>query len=393
MLATPFVLLTLIISQSSINPHHPHVGTRAGDPLERLNLSRADLAALSQNQQIKYVGMTKYLNNARSVVTTTIDDSSRFVPDAIGALDKYGIKATIAISTQREPISKLWPRLEQAVKDGHEVGSHSRRHQCQWPDTEAFCRQAYSQDELAGSRNDILTNTSQPYVWSWVYPCGNCADYEFVHERLAQAGYLVARNYPDERRGGILVPDLQTWALDPYHTAFTQVVQKRGGIAPAGRTDVKEINSKFDEVHQNGGIYHFLSHPQWLDYGPEQFYEQHLSYLGGRRDVWYVPFGPLYAYQIVRENTVVSRVQSKGDWERFVVYNDLDPAIYGVSVTLEFEIPPGKKVEAAAGDRPLLELKAEALTDRFAAEYFRSEGTALFVTVRPNTVVQLRLAD
>ena len=84
----------------------------------------------------------------------------------------------------------------------------------------------------------------QPYVWSWVYPCGNCAGYEFVHERLQQAGYLVARTYPDERRGGHLVPDLQSWAVDPYSAAYTQVVQRRGGIAPAGRTGRRAAESE-----------------------------------------------------------------------------------------------------------------------------------------------------
>ena len=53
-----------------------------------------------------------------NVVTTTIDDSSHLVPDCIDALDRYGVKATIAISTQREPILELWPRLRQAIDNG-----------------------------------------------------------------------------------------------------------------------------------------------------------------------------------------------------------------------------------------------------------------------------------
>ena len=43
--------------------------------------------------------------------------------------------------------------------------------------------------EIAGSRDDILRLTQQPYVWSWCYPCGNCAPYEFIQKRIAAAGY------------------------------------------------------------------------------------------------------------------------------------------------------------------------------------------------------------
>ncbi|MBI3695262.1 MAG: polysaccharide deacetylase family protein, partial [Acidobacteria bacterium] len=237
------------------------------------------------------VRLSKYLNGARAVVTHTIDDSTKYVPAAIEAMDKYGIKATIFISTERRPIADLWPILRRAAANGHEIGSHSRSHPCLWPPTLRFCFFSYSDHELAGSRDDILRETSQAHVWSFAYPCGLCANYEFVHRKLERAGYLVARNYPNEAAGGHSVPDLQTYDPNRYNATYTQVVQKKGGIAPAGRTDVAEVNRKFDEVYNHGGIYNFLSHPQWLDYGPEGFYEQHLRYISNRADVWYVPMG------------------------------------------------------------------------------------------------------
>jgi peptidoglycan/xylan/chitin deacetylase (PgdA/CDA1 family) len=386
---------------------HARVGILGPNPLERLGLSAADLRAAKPNPAMRYNGITRFLDRARAVVTGTLDDSTDFVPKAIDALDTYGIKATIAVSTQREPISRLWPRLRQAVESGHEIASHSRRHQCRWPDSESFCREAYSQDELAGSRDDILAHTDQKYVWTWVYPCGHCANYEFVHRRLNLAGYLVARNYPDEMRGGILVPDLQTWALDPYNAAFTQVVQKKGGVAPAGRTELADLNAKFDEVYKTeagardartlnrpveGGIYQFMSHPQWLDYGPDKFFEQHLSYIAHRPDVWYVPLGPLYAYQLVRESTVVSPIGAKDGWERFAIHNNLDPAIYDNSVTLEFSILAARKVSVRAGDKAVAE-KSAKLTDRWNAEYFRRDGDLTFVTIRPNSILELRVTE
>ena len=385
---------------------HARVGVVARDALERLGVTAADLRSARPNPALRYNGMTRFLDGARAVVTGTLDDSTDFVPRAIDALDAYGIKATIAVSTQREPISKLWSRLRQAIQTGHEIASHSRRHQCQWPDTESYCRDAYSQDEIAGSRDDILAATDQKYVWTWVYPCGHCAGWEFIHERLNRAGYLVARNYPDEARGGILVPDLQTWAADPYNAAFTQVAQKKGGIAPAGRTDVADLNAKFDEVYKGaaagaartlnrsseGGIYHFMSHPQWLDYGADKFFEQHLAHLAGKADVWYVPLGPLYAYQVARESTVVSPAGPKDGWERFAVANDLDPRIYDGSVTLHFVIPAARRVEVRAGGKPLAPRTA-AVLDRWNPEHYRRDGDATLVTIRPNTVVELRISE
>ncbi len=399
--------------ESATDPVHSPVGILGGGALERLGVTPADVRAARPHPSIRYSGLTKFLDRARTVVTGTFDDSNLAVPKAIDALDTYGLKATIAISTQSGPIAELWPRLRAAVENGHEIGSHARRHLCQWPDTPTFCRSAYSRDEVEGSRDDILAQTGQRHVWTWVYPCGNCADYEFVHERLRHAGYLVARTYPDERRGGHIVPDLQSWAADPYRAAYTQVVQRQGGIAPAGRTDVALLNRKFDEIHPDltaagrgggtgrgrgagqgaeGGIYQFATHPSLLDFGTDQFFEKHLAHIGGRPDVWYVPLGPLYAYQIVREDTVVTPLGPREQWERFAVHNTLDPKVYDNAVTLAFVIPAASAVTVRVGGRALSE-RSSKLIDRWNVEYYRRESASTLVTVRPNQIVELRVAE
>src|SRR5258707_11010929 len=85
---------------------------------------------------VRYVGKTKYLNNARAVVAHSIDDSTKDVPRSIDAMDKYGVKATLFVSTEQDPapedrfftqlqVRELWPRLRQAAAEGHEIGSHS----------------------------------------------------------------------------------------------------------------------------------------------------------------------------------------------------------------------------------------------------------------------------
>ncbi len=366
------------------------IGVLAGDPLERLGVKTTDLRESSGSDTIRFLRKSRYLNNARAVVTHTIDDSSEEVKDCLDAMDKYDIKATVFVSTQVEPISQLWPRLRQAIANGHEIGSHSRRHQCEWPDTFLFCFRAYTNYEVTGSSFDIIEHTDQPYVWSWAYPCGNCADREFVQQKLARAGYLVARPYPGEAQDLHNLPDLETYDSNPYYARYTQVVQKKGGIAKSGRTNVPELNAKFDEVYQRGGIYSFLSHPQWLDYGPDKFYEQHLAYVSGHGDIWYVPMGPLYAYRTVREGTEVRPLEPKGVAARFAVYNHLNREIFNNSLTLEFFVPESiKTIEVVARGTPIPE-RTQGPTDRWNTESYRREGETVFVTVRPNSVLEFR---
>ena len=188
------------------------------------------LVALHGAEQgaIRYLGKTRYLNNARAVVAHTIDDSTKYVTNCIDAMDKYGIKATIFVSTEQDPapedrfltqlqVRDLWPRLRQAIDDGHEIGSHSRQHPCKRPDDQAWCSEAYNDYEVTGSRDDILRLTQQKYVWTWCYPCGHCANYESIQKKIAAAGYIVARNYPDEPHDGHIRPDLQTWDANPMN--------------------------------------------------------------------------------------------------------------------------------------------------------------------------------
>ena len=148
-----------------------------------------------------------------------------------------------------------------------------------------------------------------------------------------------------------------------------------------------DLNTKFDEVYQKGGIYHFLSHPQSLDFGPDGFYEKHLSHIGRRADVWYVPMGPLYAFHTIAEKTEVKPMSKGNAKARFAVSNALDRKIYNGSLTLEFAAPPS--VTVTANGKKLAE-RAAGVTDRWTEEYVRREGERLFVTVHSNTTLEFR---
>ena len=364
-------------------------------------------APAAQRETVRFVGKTKYLNNAKAVVVHTIDDSTKLVVDIADAMDKYDIKGTFLISTEMDPppeerfynqlqVWLLWPRMKKAVENGHEVGSHAVTHPCSRPQSDqssdtykAFCAANYNDNELITSRDEILKHTGQPYVWTWAYPCGHCANLELIQKRIAAAGYIVARNYPGEAQGLHVRPDLQTWASNPYDAPYTQVVQRAGGRrgATAPPIVVADLDAKFDEVYGKGGIYHFMSHPQSLDFGPEGFYEKHLAHIGRRPDVWYVPMGPVYAFKTIVDATEVKAVGDGGSRPRFSVSSSLDRKIYGGSLTLEFAAPVAMSVFA---NGKKLEGPRRILTDRWNEEYVRREGDRVFVTVRPNTTLEFR---
>jgi hypothetical protein len=97
--------------------------------------------------------------------------------------------------------------------------------------------------------------------------------------------------------------------------------------------------------------------------------------------------GPLYAYQTVREETQVRRLEPQDALARFAVYDDLDPKIFTTSVTLEFSVSTeAKKLVVRASGKPLPE-KTLGLTDRWDVEYYRREGQSVFVTLRPGTIL------
>ena len=136
-------------------------------------------------------------------------------------------------------------------------------------------------------------------------------------------------------------------------------------------------------VLRGGGIYHFMTHPAWLDFGPDAFYERHLKHIAGRKDVWYVPLGPLYAYRQAREKTQVSETAPG----RFEV--SLDPQVYATSVTLAFETG-GAPVTVLANGKPLAE-RAGRMLDRWDAEFWERDGSRLLVSVKPPATLELRL--
>ena len=68
------------------------------------------------------------------------------------------------------------------------------------------------------------------------------------------------------------------------------------GGSPA---DLADANAAFDTTYAGGGIYHFQDHPSFELWYEGSFVHQHLQYIAGRPNVWYVPFGQMYLYHFL----------------------------------------------------------------------------------------------
>jgi hypothetical protein len=159
------------------------------------------------------------------------------------------------------------------------------------------------------------------------------------------------------------------------------------GRDETGENHSDHANAKFDEIYQRGGIYNFMSHPQWLDYGEDAFYERHLAHIARRADVWYVPMGPLYAYRSLHGKAEIHAVAAAGSHAKFEISCPLDREIYNGSITLEFTAPAGSAV--LANGRTLRDKGAE-VADRWDEESFRRAVDRIYVTVHPNTTLEFQ---
>ncbi len=74
---------------------------------------------------------------------------------------------------------------------------------------------------------------------------------------------------------------------------------------------------------------------------------------------------------------------------RFEVRHSLDPKVYATAVTLEFELKGAAPREVRSNGK-LIPERPPMPADRWDREYYRIEGGRLFVTVRPNTTLEMK---
>ncbi len=259
---------------------------------------------------INYKGITKYYDNRQAAVTVTFDDwedwNAPRVPPLVHLFTSHGLYLTGGIITG-SCSGSTWRQIQAEVDSGYvEAASHSRTH----PAT------PYSDPsgEVNGSYDDILNHIILPspynvggkeYIYTWIAPYG---DYDSTVDSLLEiSGYLAPRVYAnlDTTSPRIYVygdSTLSAWDSSRNHfKPFFPTVELGAPSWGGGDTSLVSLDSLFDVVVAKGDVYHCMWHPQVIISDINKRYlNDHIDYISGRKNIWYVNLGILYLYHLVQ---------------------------------------------------------------------------------------------
>jgi len=300
-----------------------------------------------------YTGIAKYYDNRKCVVTISMDDliyNYSQWQDSLSMFTAKKLYHTVGIITNHSSVLDDWDFIQYWVNQGYtEAGSHSRNHvhppYTGYDPSLTPPRPRISYEwQIKGSKQDIIGNLTLPdwwrygekeYVYAWIEPYGSSD--ETVRLWLGDCYYLSDRNI----NSGVY--SFSTW--DYANELFDRVghTLEMGTPPWGGISDVPSLNSKFDTSYVNGGIYHLIVHPSWVNWNTGSYADQHTTYISNRKDVWYVPFGLLYLYHWIYDRNVLS-VTSTGAGQDKIFRIDIGSVNhqnYGISypITYVFDIP------------------------------------------------------
>jgi peptidoglycan/xylan/chitin deacetylase (PgdA/CDA1 family) len=263
--------------------------------------------SLGNNVPLQFSEICKYYDNRSAVVTGSCDDwvvqDDRF-STLLNLFRSYNLYLTVGIITDANNSSpSTWTIFQQQLDAGFiEAASHSRSH----PDTPYV---DYS-GEIIGSYDDILSHLTLPglfslgtqkqYVYTWIAPYGSFNN--TIDSLLQFRSYIVSRLYSI---GNTSLPSVffSEWDANYHHFGNINAVVELG--APSwggGDTSLSSLNSKFDSVLAQNGIYQFMWHPQVLY--PDRslpYLLNHLTYISNRKNIWYANLGHVYLYHAMQD--------------------------------------------------------------------------------------------
>jgi hypothetical protein len=244
----------------------------------------------------EFSGITEYYDNRRVAVVITIDDVGQPPPwgvepqtieEASIVFADAEVWWTAGVNTGEQDGYPPYETLQESIDRGYfEVAAHSRWHPHPPYDDYDF--------EIGGCKEDLITNLNLPYskgdteyVWCWIEPYGESDD--TVQYTLGQYKYLVSRNV--EAYGDPTYYEEWNDDFGLFNRAKTTIWMDEASL--------DELNNAFDYVYSEGGIYHAWGHII-LGWEPGDSAYEHVQYVKGKEDVWYVGFGALYAYAYTR---------------------------------------------------------------------------------------------
>jgi hypothetical protein len=294
--------------------------------------------------KITYQGAARFYDNRKATFTLSIDnwgynnlaspnahagipcasmtdDNGDKYQAAVWACRSFQLPVSVAIVTRSIDMTPVWPLIQDEVNAGAmEPASHSCHHS-----SSALVYQIFGYTtEIIASRDDILTNlTNLPYgnhIFEYVLPGGYENTTIF---QTAQGEYSLLRRYngyddPSDTGYAVWNAAYQLYLGGQETKSYDTILEARNPKARYYAADVDSLNSAFTTVYNNGGIFYAMWHPD--RYTNSVIYDisspiegaqgsslmQHLSYVSGRTDVWYVANGWLYDYHLAAGNVNVT---------------------------------------------------------------------------------------
>jgi hypothetical protein len=249
----------------------------------------------------RYLGISKYYDNRRAAVTVTADDwadwTEVWYPSLLGIFRRHGLFVTAGVITGAGNTTRqTWVGVQNQLNLGNvEVAAHSRTHSHTpyvQPDSEVLgCERDIKLLSLPG----LFSVNNTGYVYVWLAPYG---EYDSSTDSLLGAGhYLVARLYTYAQS------PLSAWLDQVGHFApVTPTLELGAPSWGGGDTSISSLNGTFDTIAAQGGLYHFMWHPQVIITDTAKpYFVNHLNYISHRPDIWYVNLGHLYLYHMIQQ--------------------------------------------------------------------------------------------
>ncbi len=296
---------------------------------------------------------TLWPGDRTAAISLTFDDAMQTqIENAGPVLDKHNLRGTFFVITGSSGTwlqrADDWRRL---ASQGNEIASHTVTHPCLLPEIEPHS-QDYSPEmmhkELRDSARDIMARLGTERGLTFAYACGNMSFGPPLAQARNQALYIddVAESYFAARGyggGGSVAPE-ELNILTVPDLGLTAGRDFPGLLAMMDPA-VRQHQWGIFAFHGVGG--------EWLSVSTQAL-DELASYLQRHAEIWTAPFGDVIRYIQECKALEVRPVQQGERGVAFSLHSPLDPKVFDLPVTLEWELPPDwTACKAEADGRPL----------------------------------------